>query len=166
MTVGDIQARHLCELLGDSVDIALVADNPELVTETVDRRDEIVDRFCLGISVEDVVENAVVGVSEEHRLHVGISGEDMFHTVVFLITTGELMALDDTVAVVGNVSSENDAILCLPVHGLSIDIIVLILVLNEPSFLLELLELALCLVIDARIILACSGSKFISGLII
>lgn len=86
----------------------------------------------------------------------------MFHTVVFLITTGELMALDDTVAVVGNVSSENDAILCLPVHGLSIDIIVLILVLNEPSFLLELLELALCLVIDARIILACSGSKFIS----
>lgn len=47
MTVGDIQAWHLCELLGDSVDIALVADNPELVTETVDRRDEIVDGSVL-----------------------------------------------------------------------------------------------------------------------
>ena len=55
--------------------------------------------------------------------------------------------------------TQHDSILCLPIHGLGIEIIILLFVLQQPSVLLEFLKLLGGAVIHPRIIFTCPLRK-------
>ena len=89
----------------------------------------------------------------------------MLHAVLFLVATCQLVLLDRAVHVVLDVGADDEAVLRLacsslqsPKGGISyclgIDVVVLILVLYEPSLVLEHLELPCSFLIDARVVLA------------
>ena len=77
----------------------------------------------------------------------------MLHTILLLVTTCELVLLDDTVEVVLDVSTDDETILCLAVHRLSIDVVALLVVLYEPALLLKVLVLLDSLVVDLGVVL-------------
>ena len=64
------------------------------------------------------------------------------------------MLLDDAVHVVIHVCTYDKTVLRLSVHRLGIDVVVLVLVLHQPAFVLELLELACSFLIDTRVVFA------------
>ena len=154
VSVGDIHIGHLGKLVGDCLDVLLVGDYPELMSEAVDRRDEVVLGLGGGVAHDEVVEHFVVGIGEEHRFDVGVVHTHMLHAVFFLVATSEFVLLYLARHIVIDVCSDNKAILCLAVHCLGIDIVVFLVVLHEPAFVLELLEVLGGFLIDARIILA------------
>ena len=153
VTIGDVESRHLGKLLGDGVDVVLIADHPELMAETVDRSDEVILRLRLSVAVAEVDEGLVVAISEEHRLDVGVVDANMLHAVLLLVTAGELMLLDHAIHVVLHIGAHDETILRVAVHRLSVDVVVILLVLDEPSLLLEHLEVLLGALIDARVVL-------------
>ena len=87
----------------------------------------------------------------------------MLHSVFLLVTTCQLMFLDDSVEIVVHVSSNYKAILCLVSHCLGIDVVLFLVVLHEPSFFLKLLEILRSLVIYFRVILACANGEVYLG---
>ena len=64
------------------------------------------------------------------------------------------MFLYDTCEIVIDIRTDNNAILCLAVHRLRIDVVMLILVLNKPSVALKLLKVLGSLLINPRIVFA------------
>ena len=64
------------------------------------------------------------------------------------------MLLDDSVHVVIHVGTHHQSVLCLALHGLGIDVVVVLLVLDEPSLFLELAEVLGGFLVDARVIFA------------
>ena len=72
MTISDIQTWHLGKLFGNGLDVIIVGDYPELMSEAIDRSYEIILRFCGSIALDEVVEHLIVGISKEHRFDVGI----------------------------------------------------------------------------------------------
>ena len=126
------------------------------MTETVDGSDEIIFRFRSGIAVDQLVEHLIVWIGEEHRLDVCVVHTHMLHAVFFLVTAGEFMLLDDTREIVVYISTYHKTILSLSVHGLRINVILLLIVLHEPAVVLELLEVRCSLLVDTRIVLTCA----------
>ena len=55
VSVGNIHRRHLGKLISDGLHILLIADNPELMTEAVDRSNEIIFWLGSGITHNQVV---------------------------------------------------------------------------------------------------------------
>ena len=78
----------------------------------------------------------------------------MLHAVFLLVGTRELMLLDDTIEIVLNVGTHHKTILSLAIHGLCIDVVLLLLVLNKPAVILEFLESLSGTFIHAWVILA------------
>ncbi len=156
MAIGDIEARHLGKFCGDGFDILVIADNPELVTEPINRSDEIILRLCCSIAHQNLIEHRIIRISEEDRFDIGIADTNVLHAVLFLITAGKLMLLDDTRHIIIYVCTYHKTILCLAIHGLCIDIILFFIILLQPAVLLELLEVLCSAFIDARIILRCT----------
>ena len=66
------------------------------------------------------------------------------------------MFFDFSRHIIVDICSHYETILCLAVHGLGIDVVVVLFVLHEPSFILEHLEVFGSLFIYARVILACT----------
>ena len=164
MAVRDIERRHLGEFRGDQRDISGIFDQPELVTETVNRRDEIIFWRRRGIAHDQVVEHAVVGIGEEDGLDVRVVDADMFHAVFFFVGAGQLMFFDDAVHIIGDISAHDKAVLRLAVHGLCIDIIHFLIVLDQPAFVLEHLEMLCRAFIYTGIIFARAGLEIDFGL--
>ena len=81
----------------------------------------------------------------------------MLHAVLFLVPTSKLMLLDAAFHVVVNVCCDNYAVLRAAVHGLRIDIIVVLVVLHQPTVLLEGVEVLHSLVIDFGVMLVGAG---------
>ncbi len=63
------------------------------------------------------------------------------------------MLLDALVHIVVDIGCEHDAVLCPSIHRLRIYVIMLAVVLHEPSLLLERLEILYGAVIDAGVML-------------
>ena len=152
MPVSDIQMGHLGEFRCNRGDIVLIVDDPELMTEAIIRCHKVINGFCSRIALKESCKDVIVGVSEENWLHIGVAYSDMLHAVLFLVTTCKLMLLNDTGEVIIDRSNDDQTILCLAVHGLCIDVIVLILILYQPMLVLELLEMFGSTGVDARII--------------
>ena len=153
MAVGDVEARHLGKFSRDGSDVLIVADNPELVAEAIDWGDEIILRFCCRIAHQNFIEHGVIRISEEDRLYVGVAHTNMLHAVLFLVTAGELMFLDDARHVIIHVGTYHQTILGLAIHGLGIDVILFLIILLQPAVFLELLEVLCCAFVNARVIL-------------
>ena len=153
VSIRNIERRHLGKLFGDGLHIGSIGDHPELMTETVDRRNEIIFGFRGGITHDKGIKHAVVGISKEHGLDVGIVHTDMLHTILLLVATGQLMLLDATSHIVVGMSTYHETILRLSIHRLRIDIIMILRILYQPTLILELLEVLGGLLIHARIVL-------------
>ena len=126
------------------------------MAEAVDRGDEIIFGFACGVLLDDGLQHCVVGIGKEHRLDVGVAHPHVLHTVFFLVATGQFVFLYNAVQIVVNVCSHDKSILGFAVHRLGIDVIVVVCVLHKPSFLLKHCEVFCRLVIDARVVFACS----------
>ena len=82
-------------------------------------------------------------VGQENGFDIGIRNAHVPHTIFFLVAARELMLLDDAVHIVRHIGAKHDTILRLSVHFLSVEVVVLRVVLNEPLFVLELFEILL-----------------------
>ena len=110
------------------------------------------------------IELLVVGVSEEDGLDVSIVDTHVLHAVFLLVGTGELMLLDDAIEVVIHISTHDETILGLTVHGLRIYVVLLLLVLHEPALFLEAGKVLGCLVIYTRVVLVGAHGEIDLGL--
>ena len=153
MTISYIETRHLGKFSGDGFDILIIAYNPELVTEAIDWSNEIILRCCSSITHQNLIEHRIIRISKENRFDVCIADTNVLHAVLFLITAGKLMLLDDTRHIIIYVCTHNKTILCLAIHGLCIDIILFFIILLQPAVLLELLEVLCSTFINTRVVL-------------
>ena len=153
MTVSNIERRHLGKLLCDGLHISLVRYYPELVAETIDRGNEIVFGLSGSIAHNQIVEYAIIGIGKEYWFDIGIVYTHMLHTIFFLIATGKLMFFDAASHIVIGMGTYHKAILRFSVHRLRIYIIMFARVLNQPTLILELLEILCGLLVHTRIIL-------------
>ena len=53
VSVSDVESGHFCEELRDALDVGSIIDDPELVTEAIERSDEAVDGLLLGVLSDD-----------------------------------------------------------------------------------------------------------------
>ena len=159
MSVSNIQSGHLFKLFCYSSNIVIVVDNPKLMTKSIIRSDKIVFGLCGCMTHDNLVEHRVVWISKEYRLNIGIVHANMLHTVFLFVTACQLMLLYHTIKIVVHISTHNKTILSLAVHCLRIYIIRLLLILTQPTFLLEHLEVSGSFLVYTRIILACTWFK-------
>ena len=159
MAVGNIQGRHFAEQFRDAGNISRLVNDPERMAETVVFRDEVIFRIAGCIFGDNLIQFGIVGISKEHRFDVGIVHTDMLHAVFFLVTPGEFVLFDDTVHIIGHVSTHHQPILCLAIHGLGIDIIILFVILHQPSFITEQTEILCRFRIHLLIMFVCPDGK-------
>ena len=100
------------------------------MSEAITRSDKVVNRLFGSVFPNDCIQFRIIGISKEYRFDISIVHTNVLHTVFFLITTGKLMLLDDTVHIVRNISAYYQSILSFPVHGLGIDVIVFLSILH------------------------------------
>ena len=60
----------------------------------------------------------------------------MYHSVVFLVLSREFVLLYAAFGIIIGMGAQYQAVLRLPVHGLGIDIVAGLFVLNQPAFFL------------------------------
>ena len=77
----------------------------------------------------------------------------MLHAVFLLVAAREFVLLDDAREIVVHPCAHHEPVLRLALHGLGIDVILLLVVLHKPSTLLKLPEVVGRTLIDARIII-------------
>ena len=152
VTVGDVEVRNLSKLLGDACVHCIVGNAPEGVANAI-LAHEVILGFALSNSGDNLLERLVGGERQEHWLNVGIVDADVFHAILFLLAASELVLLDLALDVVHIVGCHHDTILCAAVHGLCIDVVHLLGILNEPAVGLEFLEVLNSLVIDLWVML-------------
>ena len=156
MAIGDIHRRHLGKFLCDGLHILVVVNYPELMAETVDRRDEVVLWLRSGIAHDQLIQHGIVRIGKEYGFDVGIIHTDVLHAILFLVSASQLMLLDAASHIVIGMGTHHQTILRLAVHGLGINIIMFACVLNQPALVLELLEVLGGLLIHSGIILRCT----------
>ena len=122
------------------------------MAEAVNGGNEVVLGCGLGIAHDEFVERLVVGIGKEDGLDVGIVHADVLHAVFFFVATGQFVLFDVALLVVVGMGTDDQAVLRLALHGLGIDVVVLLLVLYQPAFVLKLLEVLCCLLVDARVV--------------
>ena len=87
MTVGNIERWHLGKFGRNRGNVIIISDYPKLMSESVDRRDEII-LWCLGsIFHNQLVKNGIVRISKEYRFDIGIVYANVLHAIFFLIAT-------------------------------------------------------------------------------
>ena len=96
----------------------------------------------------------VVLECEEDRFDVGVLDADVDHPVVLLVLAGQLVLLDDAGGIVVGMGAEHDAVLRTAAHRLGIDIVFLLVLAHQPSFLLPGPEVLHGAVVRALLVLA------------
>ena len=107
------------------------------MTETVDRGHEIIFRLTPCISVYQRSQRNIIGISQKNRFYIRIRNTDMLHTVFFLFVPRQFVLFDYPVHIVLDRSSQHDAVLCPPVHGLCVNIIHGLSVFYQPAVTLK-----------------------------
>ena len=146
------------------LDILVIVDYPEMMSETVVRSHEVVLGLAVGVLLHDGVDLGVVRISEEYGLDVGVLDADVDHAVLLLVLAGELVLLDLAGEVVVHIGAEHDSVLGTAVHRLGVNIVALLLVLYQPAFLLPLLEVLDSLVVCRLRVLVDDGVEVYLGL--
>ena len=141
MAVSNIKGRHFSKFGSNCSNICLLVDNPESMSKTITRSDKVINRLICCIFLYYNIQLLIVRISKENRFNISVVHTYMFHTILFLVTTGKLMLLDNPVHIIRDISTDYQPILCFPVHRLGIDIIVFHLILHQPAFVLKQLEI-------------------------
>ena len=153
VAVGNIERRNLGEQLRDTTDICLIVDDPEGMAEAVVGSHKIILRRAGGIFRHELVQLGIVGIGKEDRLDIRVIDADVLHAVLLFVATRELVLFDDPVHIVRDIGPDDETVLRLAVHSLGINVIALLLVLDQPTTLLEETEVVGGLLIDTRIVL-------------
>ena len=153
VAVSNIKTGHLGKFGGNGLDVGLITDYPKLMTEAVYRSNEVIFRFRIGVTCEQLVKHFIVGIGKEYGFDIGIVDTHMLHTILFFVTTGQFVLLDMATDIVVHKGSNHKTILRLSIHGLGIDVIVFIGILYQPSPLLKLSEVFGSLFVHTRVIL-------------
>ena len=164
MSVGNVEGRHLSKFLSDGINIFLFINNPESMSETIAGSDKVVHWLSGSIMSDNSIQSSIVRICKEYRFDIGIVHANMLHAVFFLIAAGQFMLFDDTVHIVGNISANYQTILRLSIHGLRIDVIVFFIVLHQPAFILEHLEIFSSFLINTFIMFVSAYRKIYFGL--
>ena len=114
---------------------------------------KIVVRLAGGDGADHLLEAFVVGEGKEHRLDVGVVYLHVAHAVVLLVAACKLVFLDHAVHIVVHIGCHHDAVLCAAVHGLRVDIIMVSVVLHEPSVVAERPEILHGFAVNAFVML-------------
>ena len=141
VAVGDIHSRYLLKDAGDTLYHLVVADYPERMTESLRCGYEVVLRLLGRHLPDDLVQVIAVGVGEEDGLYIGIVHAHVLHAVFLLVAAGQLMLLDAPLHIVFHPCSHYQSVLRPSVHRLGIDVVLLFLVLTQPSLLAEHVEM-------------------------
>ena len=83
----------------------------------------------------------------------------MLHAVFLFVATGQLMLFDATCHIVVCMGADYKTVLRLSIHRLCIDVVVLLLILHQPTLVLELLEVLSCLLIHLWVVLRSAYGK-------
>ena len=77
----------------------------------------------------------------------------MAHAVVLFVAACELMLLYHAVHIIVHIGCHHDAVLCAAIHGLRVDIIMVGVVLHEPSVVAERAEILHGFAVNAFVML-------------
>ena len=130
MAVGNVQSIHLVKFSCDYLLVFRICNHPELMTEMINRSYEIINRSLFRCFLDQINQRPAALVSKENRLDVCVRIANVLHTVLFLITTRELVLFDYIIHVIIHVAAQYDTILCFTVHRLSIEIVILVIILH------------------------------------
>ena len=100
VSVGNIKSRHLSKFLRNGINVFLLINNPESMTKAITGSNKIIYRLFGCIMSDNSIQSSIVRICKEYRFDIGIINTNMLHTVFFLIATGQLMFLDDTVHII------------------------------------------------------------------
>ena len=164
MAIGNIEMRHEGKPFGDGCYVLFLIYNPELMTEAIHRCDEVILRLLEGVTCHDGIQHIIIGISQEDGFDVGITHTHMLHAILFLVPACKLMLENHTVHIVIHGCSHHYAILSMSVHGLGIDVIMVVSILHEPTFTLKLGKVLCCTLIHTSIILAGAYGEVYLGL--
>ena len=159
MTISNIETWHLLKLRCNGGNILIIAYNPELMTESVNRSNEIIFRCSSSIANQKIVKHLIIRISKEYRLDICIANAYVLHAILLLVTASQLMLFDNTRHIIVYISSHHKAILSLAIHGLGINVILFLIILFQPTILLKLSEILSSTFIDSWIILRSTRFK-------
>jgi len=137
MTIGDIKCRHFGKFCCDRSNISCLVHNPESMSETITGSYKIIYRLLRSIFLDYCIQNSIIRIGKEHRFYVGIIYANMLHTVFLFITTGQLMLFNDAIHIIRNVGTYHQTILCFTIHRLGIDVVILFVILYQPTLILK-----------------------------
>ena len=140
VTIGNVERRHLGKELGQATILLRRAYHPEVVAKAIGGGEIVVGLVMFYNILNDGVNLVIVGVGEEYGLDVGLLVANVNHTILLLIGARKLVLLDCTREVILKVTTHCNTILRATSHCLRIDVVVLLLVLLEPSTLLPQAE--------------------------
>ena len=136
VTICNVEIRNFCKFFCYCFNHFIVIDNPEMMSESI-LCHKIIFRFTGCYFLDYFLKFFIVRKSEENRFNIGIVYSHMLHTVFFFVAACKLMFLNLTGHIIFHVCCNHDSVLSSAVHSLSINVVMLFFVLNEPSFLLE-----------------------------
>ena len=159
MTICYIHRWHRRHNLRDTSYILLITNHPKCMTKAIQIRYKVIFWCSLAHASNDGIQLFVMRVCKEYRLYVRIVHTHMLHAVFFLVTTSQLMLLDATFHIVFHPCCYHQAVLGATIHRLSIYIVLLLLILHQPSFLTEQVKLLTSCCIYALIMFVCTFWK-------
>ena len=159
MTICYIHRWHRRHNLRDTSYIFLIANHPKRMTKAIQIRYKVIFWCSLANASNDGIQLFVMRVCKEYWLYVRIVHTHMLHAILLLVATGELMLLDTTFHIVFHPRCYHQAILGATIHRLSIYIVLLLLILHQPSFLTEQVKLLTSCCIYALIMFVCTFWK-------
>ena len=159
MTISNIETWHLLKLCCNGGNILIIAYNPELMTESVNRSNEIIFRCSSSIANQKIVKQLIIRISKEYRLDICIANTYVLHTILLLVTASQLMLFDNTRHIIVYISTHHKTILSLAIHCLGINVILFLIILFQPTVLLKLSEILSSAFIDSWIILRSTRFK-------
>ena len=156
MPVCNIKTWHLCKFFSNSLYIFIIRDYPKLVTETINRSNEVVFWSSSSIARCNFFQHRIIWISKENRFYICIVYTNMLHTIFFLISTCKFMFLYNTIYIILTSSTNNNTILCLAIHCLSINVVLFFIVLHQPTLVLEHLKILSSLFVNTWIVFTCT----------
>jgi hypothetical protein len=138
VTIRHIRSRHLRRKQGLKLLIdRRLFDDPEVVPESILSHKIHVSLTILDNAGHNRINFRHCLVRKEHGLNIGIEIPGQDHPVLFLVWTREFMLFNNALVIIFTGRGPDNAVLGLTIHGLRVDVVANLVILNEPPLVLE-----------------------------
>ena len=134
------------------------------MTKTITRCNKIVNRLFFNHFCNNLIQFIPMRISKKYRFDIGIVHSYMLHTIFFLVATCKFVLFNPFVHIILHRGTNHQTVLSFSVHGLSIHIVLLGIVLHQPTFVSEFIKIFKSLIIHLFIMLISSRFKINFGL--